>query len=57
MTQSQIDLTTHLGFQLSLMKLSTIPGPNGASLTDAVVRDAAQLEALVDRIAVPMRRA
>jgi len=55
MTQSQIDMTTHLGFQLSLLKLSTIPGPNGQEASESVVQEARQLEAIVDRFVMPVR--
>lgn len=50
MTQTNIDLTTHLGFQLSLLKLATIPGPNGASPNRELTQEATQIEALVDQL-------
>lgn len=50
MTQSQIDLTNHIGFQVSLLKLATIPGPNGREQTAHLVQEAEQIEALVERL-------
>lgn len=55
MTQSTIDLTNHLGFQLSLLKLATIPGPNGNPPNIQVTHEARQIEALVDRLS-PVRK-
>ncbi|MCC6362352.1 MAG: hypothetical protein IT165_02450 [Bryobacterales bacterium] len=55
MTQSQLDLTNHLGFQLSLLKLSTIPGPNGSGISEHLAQQARQLEEIVDRLIVPSR--
>lgn len=55
MTQTTIDLTNHLGFQLSLLKLATLPGPNGAPTPNPQISQEARLiEALVDRLA-PVR--
>lgn len=47
MTQSQMDQTAHLGFQISLLRLSTIPGPNSAGEHQEVRSEADKLEALV----------
>jgi len=55
MSQTQIDLTNHIGFQLSLLRLSTIPGPNGVSTSD-VGQQAKQLEALADYVHTPVNR-
>jgi hypothetical protein len=55
MTQSTIDLTNHLGFQLSLLKLATIPGPNNSSPNVQLAHEARQIEALVDRL-TPVRK-
>jgi len=57
MTQTNIDLTNHLGFQLSLLKLATLPGPNGAPSPDTqITQEARLIEALVDRLS-PVRNA
>jgi len=56
MTQTQLDTSTHLGFQLSLLKLSSIQGQNGNAATDDASREARQLEALVDRVLASSRR-
>ncbi len=50
MTQTNIDTTNHLGFQLSLLKLATIPGPNNADPNTQLTQEARLIEALVDRI-------
>lgn len=50
MTQTQRELTTHFGFQMSLLRLSTIPGPNGQPVPETVKEEAAKLEALADSI-------
>ena len=54
MTQMDIDITTHMGFQLSLLKLATIPGTNGAPPSRELTQEASQIEALVDRL-LPVR--
>ena len=56
MTQSHIDLTNHLGFQLSLLKIATIPGPNGPAPNTQLAIETRQIEALVDRL-LPVRNA
>ncbi|MBV6433997.1 MAG: hypothetical protein IANPNBLG_04231 [Bryobacteraceae bacterium] len=53
MTQSQLDLINRLEFQLSLLKLSTIPGPNGSGISEHLAQQARQLEEMVDRLTVP----
>ncbi|MBL8178175.1 MAG: hypothetical protein JNK48_26105 [Bryobacterales bacterium] len=50
MTQATIDLTNHLGFQLSLLKLATIPGTNGPTPSNQLTQEARLIEALVDRL-------
>lgn len=55
MSQTRIELTNHIGFQLSLLRLSTIPGPNGISASD-VGAEAKQLEALADQVYAPVNR-
>ncbi|MBL8233248.1 MAG: hypothetical protein JNL98_32415 [Bryobacterales bacterium] len=50
MTQTQRELTTHFGFQMSLLRLSTIPGPNGRPVPETVKEEAAKLEALAESI-------
>ena len=56
MKQSHIDLTNHMGFQMSLLKLATIPGPNGTGANTQLAQEALMIEALVDRVA-PVRGA
>jgi hypothetical protein len=55
MSQTRIDLTNHIGFQLSLLRLSTIPGPSGVSATD-VGQETKQLELLASRVLTPVNR-
>jgi hypothetical protein len=50
MTQTQRELTAHFGFQMSLLRLSTIPGPNGRTVPETVHEEAARLEALAESI-------
>lgn len=57
MTQSNIDLTMHMGFQLSLLKLATIPGPNGILMNNGLLQEAQQLEMLVGNLATTQKRA
>jgi len=54
MQQSTIELTRHLGFQLSLLKLSIIPGPNGSQAPAHLRQQAEQLQQLVEE-AAPVR--
>ncbi|MBI3681990.1 MAG: hypothetical protein HY235_16530 [Acidobacteria bacterium] len=54
MTQSQLDLTTHLGFQLSLLRLSAIPGPS-RPLFEELTEETRELEDLVDCVITSRR--
>lgn len=54
MQHATIETTNHLGFQLSLLKLSIIPGPNGAQPPVHLRQQAEQLEQLVEEVA-PVR--
>jgi hypothetical protein len=56
MSQIQIELTNHIGFQLSLLRLSTIPGPKGDAIKGDVAQQAEQLAALADRVHRPAGR-
>ncbi len=56
MTQPQLELTNYLEFQLSLLRLSVIPGPNGTVMTDRVADEARKIEDIVGA-AVPLKRA
>lgn len=49
MRQAELELTTHLGFQLSLLRLWTIPGPSQRPEKEHWIREARQLEKLVRR--------
>lgn len=49
MRQAELELTTHLGFQLSLLRLWTIPGPSHGMEKEDWIREARQLEKLVRR--------
>lgn len=49
MTQTQLDLNNHFGFQLSLLRLSVIPGPSSKPGAESVRQEAEKLEALAER--------
>ena len=49
MTTTNIDLTNHLGFQLSLLKLANIPGSN-SSVNPQLSQEASMIEALVNQL-------
>ena len=55
MTQPQMDMTNYLEFQLSLLRLSAIPGPNGTVMTDRLASEARKIEDIVGAC-VPLKR-
>ncbi|MCS7026165.1 MAG: hypothetical protein NZV14_15290 [Bryobacteraceae bacterium] len=50
MTQAQREVTNHVGFQMSLLRLLTIPGAHGSVAPECLKQEADKLEALAQGI-------
>lgn len=54
---SYSDQASHVTFQLSLLQLSMIPGPNGTSaVSERVKQEVKELEQYVDTLTIAARR-
>ncbi len=56
MNLSYTEQPAHVAFQLSLLQLAMIPGPNGTTVPDRVKQEVKELERYVDKLAGVAKR-
>ncbi|MBL8212593.1 MAG: hypothetical protein JNK87_17900 [Bryobacterales bacterium] len=56
MNLSYTEQPSHVNFQLSLLQLAMIPGPNGTVVPDRVKQEVKELEQYVDKLASVAKR-